>query len=155
MLVECPHCHALVLPMQRNTCPSCLKDVSDTTGADLSLVSLVVHEPAIFPAFCFSCASPTTRYVEIVEEPVNRGDSPLLKAMLVFAAIVTLRGWILGLSTRRSSQRMIVGLPQCEDCAQSGKPKPERVDFRQREISFLVHRRFRDKVQELRQGGPR
>lgn len=37
MMIECPHCHTRVLPMQENLCPSCLKDVSNVIDEHTSV----------------------------------------------------------------------------------------------------------------------
>ena len=72
LLIECPHCHVRVLPMQNNICPACKEVISDSPGVDLNKVAIVVRESQKLPPYCYSCNSYTDRYVRIEgeEEPL-------------------------------------------------------------------------------------
>ena len=44
-------------------------------------------------------------------------------------------------------ERLEISIPQCKDCAKSiGKPKPERVNFEDGNMTFLVHIEFYNEV---------
>lgn len=146
MFIECPHCHARVLPLANNICPACRKDISNTRGVDLNLVSLVVDQLASLPHYCYSCNSPTERTVKITEKVEIGGDSPFAKFLLLVLAIVTLRLSLLDSKTEGKKSSVTVLIPQCERCAQSGKPKPEYTDFERQSMTFIVHKGFRDRV---------
>jgi hypothetical protein len=144
MLVECPHCHARVLPMANNNCPACKKIISDSQGVDLNKVAIIVRESEKLPPYCYSCNSYTDRYVRIEGE-----EEPLWsKIILAIGAFLFLRpSWL-----RRSGQiaentvNVFIFLPQCEQCAEIGKPKPIHVDFENQQMTFLGSIQFRDRV---------
>jgi len=151
MFVECPHCYNQVLPLANNICPACRKDMSDTRGVNSNLASLVVHEENSLPPYCYSCNSPTKRHVKITEKVDIGGDTPLAKFLLVIMAIVTLRLWIVGWQTEGKRSIVVISIPQCEQCAQSGKPKPNHVDFQEQSMTFIVHKGFRDRVHQMQE----
>jgi len=146
MFIECPHCHTRVLPLANNICPACRKDISDTRGVDPNLASMVVHQLANLPPSCYSCNSPTERYVKITETVQMGGDSPLTKFFLMVVAVITLRPWVLRSLTEGKKSSVTIHVPQCERCAQSGKPKPNHIDFEEQSMTFIVHKGFRDRV---------
>lgn len=146
MFVECPHCYNRVMPTANNICPACRKDISDTRGVDPNLTALDVHESSNLPPYCYSCNSPTKRYANIIEKVEIGGDTPLARFLLVLISILTLRVAISNLQTQGKKSSVSIYIPQCERCAQLGKPKPKHVDFEQRAMTFIVHKGFRDRV---------
>jgi hypothetical protein len=144
LLIECPHCHVRVLPMQNNICPACKKVLSDSPSLDLNKVAIVVRESQELPPYCYACNAHTDRYVRIEGE-----EEPLWsKILLGIGAFLFLRpSWL-----RRSDQideqtvNVFIFLPQCEQCAEFGKPKPIRVDFEDQQMTFLGSSGFRDRV---------
>ena len=149
MFVECPHCYTSVLPLENNICPACRKDMSDTRSTDPRLASLLVHESSSLPPYCFSCNSPTKRYAMIKEEVTIGGDSPMAKFIVVLIAIISLRLWITRWNIEGKKSTVVVHIPQCEQCARSGKPKPDHVDFEEQSMTFIVHKGFRDRVHQM------
>ena len=153
MFVECPHCHTSVLPLENNICPACRKDMSDTRGVDTRLASLLVRESTKLPPYCYSCNSPTKHYVLIKEKVTIGGDTPLEKFLIVLVGIITLRIWrIKGWKNEGETSSVVVSIPQCEQCARLGKPKPDHVDFEEQSMTFIVHKGFRDRVHQIQDG---
>jgi len=144
LMIECPHCHVRVLPMQNNICPACKEVISDAPGLDMNKVAITVRESQKLPPYCYSCNSYTDRYVRIEGE-----EEPLWsKIILGIGAFLFLRPkWL-----RRSDEldehtvNVFIFLPQCEQCAEFGKPKPIRVNFEDQQMTFLGSSAFRDRV---------
>ena len=153
MIIECPHCHTRVLPLANNICPACRKDISDTTGVDPNLASLVVPQLANLPPYCYSCNSPTERYVKITETVQIGGDSPFARFFLIVMAVITLRPGVWRSLTEGKKSSVTIHVPQCERCAQSGKPKPHHIDFEGQAMIFIVHKEFRDRVHRIQERG--
>jgi hypothetical protein len=130
-IIECPHCHVKVLPMQNNICPSCRRDISDTRDTDPDQVSLTILESEDLPSFCYSCNLFTERTVRISGD----GDSRL------------------SLFPRNEvdTSNVIIFLPQCESCSDKGMPEPLDVDYEYQKMTFVVHKGFRDRVFEFRE----
>ncbi len=154
MVIECPHCHRRVLPSENNICPACRKDISDTRGVDPNLVSLVLSDCTKLPPYCYSCNSPTERYVKIEEKVEIGGDSPLAKAFLTLTTVLSpLVGHVTLSAPRTGGEKHAVNIriPQCEQCAKKGKPTPEHVNFKQETMTLIVHRGFRDRVYRIQE----
>ena len=134
IIVECPHCHTWVLPKADNTCPACQSDLSDREGVDPNLVVLMVHESEELPSFCYSCNTYTERFVRV------SGDRNSF-----------LKDAILGQVDPEDTSNVIIHLPQCEDCGNGGNPEPEDVDYERQTMSFVVHKRFKERVIQARE----
>lgn len=141
MIVECPHCHTRVLPMANYICPACRGDISDISDVDPNVVSIIVRESDELPPYCHSCNSSTERSVKIKGEE----ESDLTRVFLALAGIFFFRPkWALEEET--NTPNVIIYFPQCDECAQFGKPAPIQVDFENQTMTFLVHPGFRDRI---------
>jgi hypothetical protein len=137
-LIECPHCHTQVLPTKDNLCPACRNDLADLAGVNTNEAALVVHEGQELPSYCMTCNLWTDRYVEVTSDPKTPLDS-ILDGI-----------FFLNLKSDQSSHagttKIYVELPQCEDCAKSGRPNPVEVDYENQTMTFLAHTGFRARV---------
>jgi hypothetical protein len=150
MLVECPHCYTKVLPTADNICPACRKDINSLRNINPNLTSISFGERIILPSCCYSCGLDTQRLVTIREKVEIGGASSFEKLVLFW---VNLRYKIYGWSTESGEGKkydLSVKIPQCETCAkQNGKPVPNHVDFENRVVTFIVHKRFKVKLIQM------
>jgi hypothetical protein len=80
MILECPHCHMIVLALA-GECPSCRKRVDDLSGTDPTRTALRIREGTQLPARCALCDAPATRAVSV--RRVARSGMPLEAGVLV------------------------------------------------------------------------
>lgn len=131
-IIECPHCHVKVLPTADNICPACRENMSDLQGVNPNQVALTIHESEKLPSFCFSCNRYTERTVRVSGD--DDSDLPLLFRR-----------------SEENTSNVILYLPQCENCSESGEPEPLDVDYEYQKMTIVVHRGFRDRVFEQRE----
>ena len=146
MFVECPHCHTRVLPMQNNICPACRMDMSDTRDVDPGMVSLIVRESDELPPYCYLCNTYTDRYVRIEGDE----ESPLEKSIRILGSLVAPPKIQ---ETEEGTSNVFIDLPQCESCAELEDPSPLHVDYEYQTMTFLVHTRFKERVQSTQADG--
>jgi hypothetical protein len=141
MIVECPHCYTRVIPIENDTCPSCHKNVLEIKNIKQHLTSIAIKESSALPKYCCQCNLPTNRFVT-VKESVKTGDVNLLLRLMVF-----IFSPILILFTEGDNRRsMKVKMPQCSQCARKSGLKPLHVDFENYQMTFVVHKEFRERV---------
>ena len=147
LLVECPHCHTQVLPTRDNLCPACRHSLADLTGVNTNETALVVHEGQELPSYCMTCNRWTDRYVQVISDPTTPLDSIL--GGLFFLNLKPDH------SSDAGTTKIYIELPQCEDCAEAGDPKPIEVDYDSQSMTFLVHTGFHDRVVPARKQNTR
>jgi len=135
LIVECPHCHARVLPKANNICPACRNDISNLQGVDPDQVALAISESEELPTFCYSCNRYTERSIRVSSDQ----ESDLEKALF-------------GLSSPGNTSNVIIHLPQCEECAEWKEPELVGVDYDHQIITIVVHKGFQERVLQLRDG---
>lgn len=135
LVVECPHCYARILPRSNNICPSCHNDLMDLEGIDPNQVSLVIHEAEELPSFCYSCNRYTERTIRLSADQ----ESDLAAALF-------------GRSLPENTTNIIIYLPECEDCTGINEPVKTDVDYDRQTITLIVHKGFRDRVLQSRNG---
>jgi hypothetical protein len=145
MLGECPHCYRKVIPLSDNHCPACQKNVLAVDGVDRNLTSMTVRASLNLPSHCYSCDAPTTRFVSIKRSLVKRAENPIVRLVLAGFA-----WWTLLLTGPKRLRDVAVRLPQCPECARRGRPEPRHVDFERFEMSFVVNRRWRERLRSAK-----
>jgi hypothetical protein len=146
MWVECPHCHCYVIPKENNICPSCTKNILDLTGATPQLTTIVLPEKTKYPNQCLSCCKTTKRKVKVGQkiDPLawHPEDMSLWK-----------RGAKGGMYKLEISPSVIVSVPQCSQCGKNGQPKILHIDYEKQEITLLVHKKFKELVENMNKKG--
>ncbi|HXD11401.1 MAG TPA: hypothetical protein VN653_15150 [Anaerolineales bacterium] len=135
LVIECPHCHIKVLPMVNNICPSCHNDMTELEDTDPNQVSLVIHEAEEFPSYCYSCNRYTERYIRVSADR----ESDLEVALL-------------GSPLPENTTNVIIYLPECENCSEINTPTKTGADYDHQTITLIVHKGFRDRVLQQRNG---
>ena len=133
MLIECPHCHKRVIPKANNICPACREDMSDMEGVDPNQTSLTIHESEELPSYCYSCNMYTERQIRL------SGDQESALGTIFF-----------GLNRPEDTSNVIIYLPQCEVCSELNEPEIVDVDYEHQTMTIIVHRGFRDRVDQTK-----
>ncbi len=141
-IIECPHCHVRVLPTKDNICPACRENVLDVADVNPNMVSMIVREGTQLPTFCSSCNSYTERYVRLQGDQ----ESEIANAILTLAELLALHPKWSHRNSEVGTSNVYIYLPQCEQCAELGKPEPLEVDYEHQTMKFMVHRSFRDRA---------
>jgi hypothetical protein len=138
-VVQCPHCHRRVLPSSTGACPSCAKVVTDLTGVDPSLRSVLLFAGTTLPQVCAGCGGTPSGKLELSNED---------GAQAMKDAAFNVFGIGLGLLTgfgvfRRSPQRAVwrLSVPVCAACKADGKPRVLGL-HEDEAVRLLVHERF-------------
>ena len=138
--VACPHCYTRVLPTKDNICPACRRNISDIRDVNPDMTSLTVKESQELPPYCYLCSSYTERYVLLEgdkESFLNRSIRMLGSIMVPHRVHQTDEG----------TTNVFIHLPQCETCAELEEPTPVYVDYDSQSMTFVVHKKFRERVQ--------
>ena len=133
LVVECPHCHVRVIPIDNKICPACRKDISNLKGVDPNQVSLIISESEELPTFCYSCNRYTERSIRVSGDK----ESDLAKALF-------------GSAAPENTSNVIITLPQCEECAEWKDLELVDVDYDHQTITLVVHKGFQERVLQLR-----
>ena len=151
-VIECPHCLTRVLPNPEGICPACGKNTADTRGLDLSRTAMKIGPNARLPAVCFHCATPTELVYRVVRSQRASVTGQDAGQRLLWTVLSLFFGWIRAWTHLRNSARetLRVELPICESCSQNIQPEPERVDFADGLMTFVVHRQFKEQALGLR-----
>ena len=143
-ITECPHCHVKILPTADNCCPACRMDLASPEDVDSIYVSLTIHEDEPPPPYCCQCGLYTERTVSVEGEE----ESDL-------ARVIRGLGSLLPHGDHRTDEdtaNVFISMPQCERCSEIETLEPMRVDLDHQTMTFLVHRNFRDRVIQRREG---
>ena len=146
MLIDCPHCYSHVLPKPDDRCPSCGHNVKDRRGADRTKAELVVKDSDNLPSICLTCGDPTDQTARVRFHKADPDDPD--KEVAAVLMLVSLFAALLAYLVRpRRGIYIDMRLPQCRSCKkQTGKPEPRHIAWDSRELTFVVHRKFRDAV---------
>jgi hypothetical protein len=151
-LSECPHCHTSVYPKDDGTCPSCRRNTRDLRGADTDRASVSLAEQEPLPPVCILCGHDTdrTRKIACSYRPERDENTPGtgLAVMAMITGLFT--GLLLLLATSPSSNVLMMRVPLCRRCRLKRKEHVRHVDFPNRQMTFLAHRVFRDRLLERR-----
>lgn len=142
---ECPHCYTRVAFNQDELCPACGKKLSDF-GADPSKTLFSVSEASLLPPICIQCGRNTDRRFTISarSRSIVSGILKVIWAVFVYSLTVFSRSFLHLLGRDETEQKhpyqsIRVSIPLCQNCRRNhGLPKPQRVNFEERTISFLV-----------------
>ena len=153
MIVECPHCYTRVWPTPQGECPACRKSIHDATDADRAKTSVSIGHRSLLPPYCCDCGRPTDRYVRIVRRVSCKADVADSPAGLLSVLALLVSWWFLPLAVMsglrdRTGDVVIVEIPQCEVCGESGRPAPIRVNSEELRMTFVVHKDFSKQIAE-------
>lgn len=153
MIRECPHCHMKVLPEKGNLCPSCSKNLNDTSEINLTMTSIEIKERYKMPEICFKCGSITDNHIKINKKS---GDSNLLfNVFMILLIVILLPVGLMFYLIRRSNQKNInIELPICNNCLNDveNNIEPEYADYNNYKLTFTVHKNFKEKLIEINKG---
>ena len=65
MLTDCPHCHARVIPMSGQICPSCQAELTGQTAENCDMVRVSSEDVQELPASYVMCGKQTTEATSI------------------------------------------------------------------------------------------
>jgi hypothetical protein len=148
-IVECTHCYTKVLPPLSGECPACGKNTKDISGTDPTRTSLSIGHGEELPPFCCDCGNKTDRFVKVIRS-VSQKDGGVDSLRLIYFLL----GWFLNViffilaARNRSSDVVVVRVPQCRDCRKNGSPKPISVNSEKLRMTILVNRHFKQLVDE-------
>ena len=148
MIKECPHCFMRVVATANGECPACRRDMGDTSGSDATKTSLSVALGAVLPPFCCDCANMTDRYVKVRAKIAGDNGSGWATFFSVMISVIT-GVFVAGDDDnprRRSSDTLVIRVPQCKLCASQGHPRPIRVNSEELRMTLVVDKKFKEKV---------
>jgi hypothetical protein len=105
------------------------------------------------PPMCYHCGGDTERYVYLEAQRQQDNDSPgpFLSLLIALGSLLLLPFTILAWGGPGETQEVSLHLPQCKACAATvGKPRPEFVNLQSDSMTFIVDRRFKQRVLEER-----
>ncbi|KNY27616.1 hypothetical protein [Pseudobacteroides cellulosolvens] len=144
MIMKCPHCYERVFPKQDNTCPSCGKNVLDTTE-DMECYDLVeLKDKQKLPEICFVCGESTKNKAKIsYSRKYGSKDYLIVKLIvLIFSPIIFLFSLIA--NQNRRFAKIKVYMPICGQCSKKERPEPKYINYDNYSICFIVHKNFKD-----------
>lgn len=165
MLLRCPHCFNRVASMADGTCPSCTKNVNDSSGCNPALTLVTLRLGDLLPAICARCALPTDRVtrVAVAIAGASGGSAPgagtyaLANLAGVLSAVFT--GWLFflypkgGRSGGGSGVTMSsdsIDVPYCEACSAEAPAEVRRGDPEAGTVQIVAHERFQDEMRRIR-----
>jgi hypothetical protein len=156
-MIECPHCHTVVLPTTAGACPSCMKDTRKPP--DIQTSKIPIRKGCSMPEVCYGCGDYCTRSVKVAfSEPTHGNgeedeDSLMFISLLfgfaslLFVVFVSVLRGIIGLFFQSAADRastVSFRIRQCRSCARKGAANPHHVWFKEGEMDFVVHPTFAD-----------
>ena len=158
-MIECPHCHTVVLPTTAGACPSCMKDTRELP--DVRTSKIPIRKGCSMPQVCYRCGDYCTRSVKVAfSEPTHGygdeedGHGGFFLASMFFGIVVEisvqlvrLLRWLVGLvwqSAADQESTVSFRIRQCRSCARKGAANPHHVWFKEGEMDFVVHPTFAD-----------
>lgn len=158
-MIECPHCHTVVLPTTSGACPSCMKDTREPP--DVRTWKIPIRKGCSMPQVCYRCGEFATRSVKVAfSDPSQRyqeddeGMSPFFIVSLLFGFasfffvlfLNLIRGFfsLLIRSAENRASTVSFRIRQCRSCACKGDANPHKVWFDEGEMDFVVHPVFAD-----------
>lgn len=144
-IIECPHCHARIIPRADGECPSCRRDTADVSGVDPDLASLLITHGASLPPVCIRCGDSTNSSSRVTRKVGPGSDFGVLRAAVSLVAQPALLA--LSLLSLGNPRLVSVRVPVCPACRRGGGAEPLDTDFENHRMQFLVHRRFREALE--------
>lgn len=155
-MIECPHCHTVVLPQKNGNCPACMKDTNSPPEIQTSKIPL--RRGCAMPDVCYKCGDYSHRSVKVAfteprHEEAEESSSGLWILSMIFGllgflivALAKLFQALMSLGTRMDDRGTTVAfrIRQCRSCGRRGEPYPHRVWFDEGEMDFVVHPTFAD-----------
>ena len=153
VIVDCPHCYTRVVPTSQDTCPSCRQSVIEASETDPSKVSISVAHLQPLPDVCCTCGCGTDRIVKITRKisrksDVEPSDDLLTYIGSLFSWMSLLFALIRGDFRSRVEDQVVVRMPQCEICFESGMPEPVYVNAHELRMTFIVNQEFKSRVEQ-------
>ena len=147
---ECPHCYTRVGFLDDGICPACGRGLSEQ-GADSTKTLVTVSQKTVLASVCTHCGEPTHNHASVSRGTRSRARSVLagLGTLIAFCLMPIFRGGALAVIWRGEDRkkylhrRIKVRIPLCKGCKRSyGVPNPDRVDFTNETMSFVVDRKI-------------
>lgn len=143
-ITECPHCHRRVIPSDSGQCPSCGQDVNDQVAISRGMRLLAVRGKQDFPPFCFNCAQPARKTINV---NVSNVDGAVSIGRALFSLAVPFGRLFSAFDAAKRDIFVRLRLPICDACRkQKVKPEVQSYDLEDREVRLVVHERFRELV---------
>ena len=151
MIVDCPHCYTRVVPTSQGACPSCRQSVYEATDADHSKASISVAHLEPLPTMCCDCGCATDRTVKITRNISRKADlEPSDDLLSYIGSLFSWIGWLIALVRgdfrSRIGDQVVVQMPQCVICSESGIPDPIHVNAHELRMTFIVNQEFKSCV---------
>lgn len=132
LIIECPHCHVRVVPMENNLCPACRENVRYFQNTNFRRVAFTLHESEELPSYCHSCNAYTERLVKIAADEESSLDT------IIF-----------GENSPEHTSNVIIFLPECENCSDEEIELVE-VDYDNQTMKIMVFPGFQERVLQFR-----
>ena len=133
LIVECPHCHVRVVPMENNICPACRENIQYLQNTNFQSVAFTLHESEELPSYCHSCNAHTERLVRVAADKESSLDT------IIF-----------GESSPEHTSNVIIFLPECENCSDEEIELVE-VDYDKQTMKIMVFPGFQERVLQFRE----
>jgi hypothetical protein len=144
---ECPYCHTRVIVRADLSCPACQMDMRGV--ADDGRRRLKVGEGSILPHVCAHCGEPADGARRIdVSRAVDDGGANGFQRIVVKVASALLLDRLLHVNAQRRIQ-LDIDVPVCAGCWERSSLVPQHVNFADRTVTLLVHRRLSEAVAQL------
>ena len=151
---ECHHCFTVISPLQNNYCPACGRDLSEPGkyGSDRSFVTISSNHK--IPINCVACGRTTDNKARITASPektVKKKPYEIVLIVIFFPVFIFMFAaeYIYKLIRNKNEVKMSLDLPICTECSEIGKFEPQKVDLKEYEMSFIVHKHFKNAFEEL------
>ena len=151
MIVDCPHCYTRVVPTSHGGCPACRQSVFEASEADHSKASISVAHLEQLPTVCCDCGCATDHTVKITRKISRKSEvQPSDDLLSHIGSLFSWIGWLLavlrGEFRSRIGDQVIVRMPQCAICSESGIPDPIHVNAQELRMTFIVNQELKSCV---------
>ena len=150
MLTECPNCFEDVLAKADGTCPACRSSIAGNSSENSSITKAQIRsgEPGL-PDVCMLCGKDTAERMNFKLKMKNpRYETSYQFFGGILALAIT---WMADYVTGRMRIEIAISVPRCSSCGSEGKqPVVKRLDFDNRQATFLVDRAFRAALDKAR-----
>lgn len=148
MIIECPHCFTKVIPKIDDSCPSCRKNVNIRSSNSINYQLLNVSERNRFPDICFKCGMRTTVRRTFRNSKTN-WMTDFERVFYAFLSYLIFRNVLL-VSKSGTTYKTRIDIPICNECYSKNKNiDPEYFNPEEGQISYIVHKKFKDSYEEL------
>lgn len=153
---ECPHCFRNVIPMADGVCPSCRGNTLAAPEADPNVAAVWIREKSELPEVCCTCGQACDRTIRVTtsrnekgRDHVSYGSAGAASALVVlFLLLGGCFTWVFVMFTdllfANSGSTLSVTVPvrQCKTCANYQTIEPQKTDYDQCAMRFVVHKQF-------------